>query len=47
MIEFASINDKKELSSLWQMIFLEDCQVIEYFFEHACEWDLQRAESEK
>ena len=34
MIEFASINDKKELSSLWQMTFLEDCQVIEYFFEH-------------
>ncbi|MBR5246446.1 MAG: GNAT family N-acetyltransferase [Clostridia bacterium] len=33
MIEFASINDKKELSSLWQMTFLEDSQVIEYFFD--------------
>lgn len=33
MIEFASINDKKELSSLWQMTFLEDSQVIECFFQ--------------
>ena len=33
MIEFASINDKKELSSLWQMTFLEDSQVIECFFD--------------
>ncbi len=34
MIEFANINDKKELESLWQMTFLEDSQVIEYFFSH-------------
>lgn len=34
MIEIASINDKKELSSLWQMTFLEDSQVIEHFFEN-------------
>ncbi len=34
MIEFASVNDKKELSSLWQMTFLEDSQVIEYFFHN-------------
>lgn len=33
MIEFASINDKKDLSSLWQMTFLEDSQVIERFFQ--------------
>lgn len=33
MIEFATISDKKELSSLWQMTFLEDSQVIEKFFE--------------
>ena len=33
MIEFATINDKKELSSLWQMTFLEDSQVIENFFQ--------------
>lgn len=34
MIEFASVKDKKELSSLWQMTFLEDSQVMEYFFEN-------------
>ena len=34
MIEFATINDKKELSSLWQMTFLEDSAVIENFFEN-------------
>ena len=34
MIEFASVNDKKELSSLWQITFLEDSQVIERFFEN-------------
>ena len=34
MIEFASINDKKELSDLWQMTFLEDGQITEYFFEN-------------
>ncbi len=34
MIEFASINDKKELSNLWQMTFLENSQVIEYFFDN-------------
>lgn len=34
MIEFATIKDKKELSSLWQMTFLEDSQVIENFFEN-------------
>lgn len=34
MIEFASVNDKKELSSLWQMTFLEDSQVIEHFFHN-------------
>ncbi len=33
MIEFASINDKKELSSLWQITFLEDGQVTRHFFE--------------
>ncbi len=33
MIEFAGIKDKKELSSLWQMTFLEDSQVIDYFFD--------------
>lgn len=33
MIEFATINDKKELSSLWQMTFLEDSKVIDNFFE--------------
>ena len=34
MIDFASIKDKKELHSLWQMTFLEDTQVIENFFEN-------------
>lgn len=34
MIEFATIKDKKELSSLWQMTFLEDSQVIENFFQN-------------
>ena len=34
MVEFASIKDKKELQSLWQMTFLEDSQVIENFFEN-------------
>ncbi len=34
MIEFATISDKKELSSLWQMTFLEDFQVIENFFQN-------------
>ena len=34
MIEFATINDKKELSSLWQMTFLEDSAIIENFFEN-------------
>ncbi len=34
MIEFATIKDKKELSSLWQMTFLEDSSVIENFFEN-------------
>ncbi len=34
MIEFASIKDKKELQSLWQMTFLEDAQVIDNFFEN-------------
>ena len=34
MIELASIKDKKELQSLWQMTFLEDSQVIENFFEN-------------
>ncbi len=34
MIEFASIKDKKELQSLWQMTFLEDSQVVENFFEN-------------
>ncbi|MBO5944839.1 MAG: GNAT family N-acetyltransferase [Clostridia bacterium] len=34
MIDFASIKDKKELHSLWQMTFLEDSQVIENFFEN-------------
>lgn len=34
MIEFASVNDKKELSSLWQMTFSEDGQVIECFFDN-------------
>ena len=35
MIEFATIKDKKELSSLWQMTFLEDSSVIEGFFDNA------------
>ncbi len=34
MIEFANVNDKKELSSLWQITFLEDSQVIDYFFDN-------------
>ncbi len=34
MVEFANTNDKNELSSLWQMTFLEDCQVIEHFFDN-------------
>ena len=34
MIEFATIKDKKELSSLWQMTFLEDSAVIENFFRN-------------
>ena len=34
MIEFAKTNDKNELSSLWQMTFLEDSKVIEYFFNN-------------
>ena len=34
MIEFATIKDKKELSSLWQMTFLEDSAVIEGFFKN-------------
>lgn len=34
MIEFASIKDKKELQSLWQMTFLEDSQVVENFFSN-------------
>ena len=34
MVDFASIKDKKELQSLWQMTFLEDSQVIESFFEN-------------
>lgn len=34
MIEFASIKDKKELQSLWQITFLEDSQVIDNFFEN-------------
>ena len=34
MIELASIKDKKELQSLWQMTFLEDSQVIENFFKN-------------
>ncbi len=34
MITFASIEDKKELQSLWQMTFLEDSKVIENFFEN-------------
>ena len=33
MVEFASITDKKELQSLWQMTFLEDSSVIDSFFE--------------
>ena len=33
MIEFATINDKKELSSLWQITFLEDSQVTQNFFQ--------------
>ena len=33
MIEFATIQDKKELSDLWQITFLEDFQVIEKFFQ--------------
>ncbi len=32
MIEFASLKDKKELSSLWQITFSEDSSVIENFF---------------
>ena len=34
MIEFATIKDKKELSSLWQMTFLEDSAFIESFFKN-------------
>lgn len=34
MIEFADINDKKELSSLWRTTFLEDSQVINSFFDN-------------
>ena len=34
MIEFATNKDKKELSNLWQMTFLEDSTVIENFFEN-------------
>ena len=34
MVEFASIKNKKELQSLWQMTFLEDSSVIENFFEN-------------
>lgn len=34
MVEFASIRDKKELKTLWQITFLEDSQVIENFFEN-------------
>ncbi len=34
MIEIATTQDKKELSSLWQMTFLEDTQVIEDFFQN-------------
>lgn len=34
MIEFATIKDKKELSSFWQVTFLEDSSVIENFFEN-------------
>ena len=34
MIEFATIKDKKEISGLWQMTFLEDSSVIENFFEN-------------
>lgn len=34
MIEFATIKDKKELSSLWQMTFLEDSQVMGNFFHN-------------
>ena len=34
MIEFATIKDKKEISGLWQMTFLEGSSVIENFFEN-------------
>ena len=34
MIKFATVKDKKELSSLWQMTFSEDSSVIESFFEN-------------
>ena len=34
MVEFANINDRKELSSLWQITFLEDSKVIEHFFNN-------------
>lgn len=34
MIELASIKDKKELHSLWQMTFLEDSKVIDNFFNN-------------
>lgn len=34
MIEFASIKDKKELSSLWQITFLEDIEIVEDFFQN-------------
>ena len=34
MITFASIEDKKELQSLWQMTFLEDSQIINHFFDN-------------
>ncbi len=34
MIEFASVKDKKELQSLWQITFLEDSKVIDNFFNN-------------
>ncbi len=34
MVEFASIKEKKELQTLWQITFLEDSGVIENFFEN-------------
>ncbi|MGN0539004.1 MAG: GNAT family N-acetyltransferase [Candidatus Fimenecus sp.] len=33
MIEFALLSDKKELSRMWQNIFLEDGEITELFFE--------------